>query len=562
MRAIPIIALFIATSSFAFGATHPKYETRAIWIMTDGGRDWPRGLYDEEEQKKALTRLLDQLDNVNFNTVYMQVQSRGGVAWPSSYYPTMSTLTGDGAKSAGYDVMEFIIDECHRRHIECHAWLTPFNQGYTGDANRYALNKVRHISSTNPDLCVTYNGSIYLDPGIPDARSLIIDSYRELLSRYRLDGVNIDLSSYSGREFADDYSYYEYNPYNLTKEEWRRANMTDFITEFADMASEVSPDTRIGVSTLGVYKPTFGYESPSAYNYAYQDPGLWVDNRYVDYVSPRLFQGESDGFSKNLTTWVRRIPDSLIIGLSVDRLNEPTVTPADVAAQIDAVRDSDDSLGIALYGLSTLFGSGDKEAQFLSMLTDDYFLYPSHIHPKNDLYDYAPNPPVNVNAEHNGEGYLITWDQPFPSPEGLPIRYYSIYLSDGRGVDTSRTDYIVCAKTGETEFFYPFPTDTGLQFAITAFDTSYRESQPSITKTSTDSFSIPEYFYYHQGTLFISGRKEIDRVEIYSFSGPRISTHIIGDRHATIDCGNINSGAYMARTIYADGSVKVRKFIR
>ncbi|MCM1517829.1 MAG: family 10 glycosylhydrolase [Pseudoflavonifractor sp.] len=562
MRVFPVIALIVVSALSSHGATHPKYETRAAWITTDGGRDWPRGLYGEAEQKKALTDLLDQLDNANFNTVYIQLQCRGGVAWTSSYYPTMSMLTGDGAKTAGYDVMEFVIDECHRRHMECHAWLTPFNQGYTADVNRYALNKVGHISSTHPGLCVTFNGTVYLDPGIPEARGLIVASYRELLSRYRLDGINLDAGCYSGSLFADDDSYYEHNPYYLSKEEWRRANMTDFIAEFADMVSEVSPDTRIGVTTLGVYKPIFGYDSQSTYNHTYQNPGLWIDNRYIDYLSPRMFHGESEGFSRNLAAWIERMPDAVVAGLSVERLANQDVTPTDITGQIESIRDTDRALGIALYGMSSLFGNGEEESDLRDLLRDDYFLYPSHIHPKNDLYDYAPNPPINVNAEHTGSGYLITWDPPFPSPEGTPVRYYSIYLSDGRGVDISDSNYVVCAKTDGHEFFYPSPTDNGLQFAITAFDTYYRESEPSITKTGVETLDIPEYFYYHQGSLMISGAKTIDRVEIYTFSGPKVSSHKIGDRQATVDCSNTASGVYVARVMYTDGSSKVGKFIK
>ena len=183
----------------ALNATsHPKYEVRAAWVSTEGGRDWPRGLYDEARQKEALVQLLDKLDDANFNTVFFQMQGRGGVAWDSSYYPAMVSLTGDGSIGTAYDIPQFVIDECRKRHIECHAWLTPFAQGSRQDASRYRLNRHPHISVSHPELCVTFNGTYYIDPGVPQGREMIVGSYREMLSQYNFDVIPTFLTSYDG----------------------------------------------------------------------------------------------------------------------------------------------------------------------------------------------------------------------------------------------------------------------------------------------------------------------------------------------------------------------------
>lgn len=563
---IPKLFLILATTfsvGMALNATsHPKYEVRAAWVSTEGGRDWPRGLYDEARQKEALAQLLDKLDDANFNTVFFQMQGRGGVAWDSSYYPAMVSLTGDGSIGTAYDIPQFVIDECRKRHIECHAWLTPFAQGSRQDASRYRLNRHPHISVSHPELCVTFNGTYYIDPGVPQGREMIVDSYREMLSQYNFDGINLDLTSYDGRLFPDDDSYDEFNTEYLTREEWRRENMTAFVAELAEMVSETTSDSKIGVSTLGVYKPIFGYDNKSAYNSACQDPVLWVDSRYADYLSPRMSHEESLGFSKNLAKWTELVPGAVIPGIMAGRLTESAVSVDDLTRQIDAIRDDEGCIGVAIDGLSTLFGNGDKANEMRQSLASDYFRYPAHIHPKNDLYDFAPNPPVNVEARYTGNGYAITWEEPFPSAEGKPVKYYSIYLSDGHGADTSNPEYIVCAKTDGMEFFYPAKTAEGLQFAITAFDTDYRESLPAITKSALDDIYLPVYFYYHDGAIYLSDVKPVERLEIYSLTGNRTMHQEIGASQATVDCVRLTPGVYVAKAVYSDGTSSMHKFAR
>lgn len=561
-RLLLILALLVPFGTALNAASHPKYEVRAAWVSTEGGRDWPRGLYEETRQKEALIQLLDKLNDANFNTLFFQMQGRGGVAWDSSHYPAMVSLTGDGSIGTAYDIPQFVIDECRKRHIECHAWLTPFAHGSRQDASRYQLNRYPHVSASRPEICVSFNGNYYIDPGIPEGREMIVESYREMLSRYDFDGINLDLSSYDGRQFPDDDSYEAYNPDNLTREEWRRDNMTAFVAEVAEMVSEIAPDIKIGVSTLGVYKPTLGYDNKSAYNSAYQDPVLWVDSRYADYLSPRMSHEESLGFSKNLAKWAEMVPGAIIPGIMTGRLAESAVSVNDLTRQIDVIRDDEGCIGIAIDGLSTLFGNGDKANDMRQSLASDYFRYPAHIHPKDDLYDFAPNPPVNVEARYTGDGYAITWEEPFPSAEGTLVKYYSIYLSDGHGADTSNPEYIVCAKTDGMEFFYPAETAEGLQFAITAFDTDYRESLPAITKSALDDIYLPVYFYYHQGAIYLSDVKPVERLEIYSLTGNRVMHQEIGASQATVDCGRLAPGVYVAKAVYSDGTSSMHKFAR
>ena len=105
----------------------PKREVRAVWLTTIGGLDWPKTYAHTprtiEKQKQELCTLLDQLQKVNMNTVLLQTRIRGTVIYPSQYEPWDGCVSGKPGSSPGYDPLQFAIEECHKRGMECHAWV-------------------------------------------------------------------------------------------------------------------------------------------------------------------------------------------------------------------------------------------------------------------------------------------------------------------------------------------------------------------------------------------------------------------------------------------------------
>lgn len=544
-----IISIIIALLSVIGINAQPKQEIRAAWITLEDGFDWPCGIKDYDKQKDELCSILDRLATVNINTIYIQMQVDGAVAWQSSYMPAMSIITGDGALSLPYDVANYVIEECRERHIECHAWLTPFRIGESSHKYHYAENKVKHPMSLYPELCISYLGINYLDPGIPDARELIYNIYKELVSDYDFDGVNLDLTCYQGLDFGDTESFFEYNHDYLNIEEWRRRNLETFISELSNELRLIKPELKIGISPIGVYKPIIGYENQTAYNYTYQDPCEWLNNGWVDYISPKMFHTEKEGFSKNLSKWVNESHSGhTIIGITPNSFSSDILS-----AQIEIARDAKAN-GIALYSAKGVLNSSD----FYEKLQSDYFHYPAHIVPQNGLLE-KPEAPLNVTQEFVGNGYRIAWE----APETTDVRYYSIYLTDGNSINLSDLDCVIAAKVGETNFFYPSEIDNGINFAVTTFDRNYNESSPAYAKeASIEDVVINEKFIYHQGILYVSGSRTINRIQIYSFTGTDVMIEYVNDCEASIDCSSLGMGVFVARVIYESGATKVKKIVR
>lgn len=81
------------------------------------------------KQKQELIAILNRLQKAHINTVLIQTRVRGTMIYPSAYEPWDGCLSGFPGKSPGYDALKFAIKECHKRGMECHAWVVTIPVG-------------------------------------------------------------------------------------------------------------------------------------------------------------------------------------------------------------------------------------------------------------------------------------------------------------------------------------------------------------------------------------------------------------------------------------------------
>ena len=118
------IIAFSALNGFAYNVV--KSEFRSAWVATVWALDWPKTGESAETQMKELDRMLDSLANNNFNAVNFQVRSMCDAMYKSSYEPWSSYLTGTRGKDPGFDPLGYVVNGCHKRGMECHAWVNPY----------------------------------------------------------------------------------------------------------------------------------------------------------------------------------------------------------------------------------------------------------------------------------------------------------------------------------------------------------------------------------------------------------------------------------------------------
>ena len=129
---LSVLALFVGAPALT---ASPLRELRSFWIATVWALDWPQdkaqgtSMAMADKQKQQMTELLDRLAEANYNAIWFQVRSMCDAMYDSKYEPWSSNLTGTRGATPAYDPLEFIVEECHKRGMECHAWFVTFPLG-------------------------------------------------------------------------------------------------------------------------------------------------------------------------------------------------------------------------------------------------------------------------------------------------------------------------------------------------------------------------------------------------------------------------------------------------
>jgi len=300
-KASTVFFVFVLTIATLSSQT-PKREMRASWIATVEEIDWPR-VSGAEAQKSRMISILDSVKGMNMNAIFFQVRSRCDAMYNSAYEPWSSDLRVARGTDPGYDPLAFTIEECHKRGIECHAWLNPYRYnkygyGWTG-ANDNALNYER----THPEWLLWYSNNVVLDPALPEVRMRIKSIVGDILSKYDVDGIIFDdyFYPYGGTTNQDAASVAKYKPANMDVNDWRRDNVNQMIADVYDTIQIIRPWVTFGVSPFGIWTTNTsvaakegislpaGITGGNMYQEIYCDPVAWLKEGTVDYISPQLY---------------------------------------------------------------------------------------------------------------------------------------------------------------------------------------------------------------------------------------------------------------------------------
>lgn len=346
-------------------------EVRAVWLTTNGGLDWPSSVYDVPTQKKMLVEMLDRLQKANFNMIFFQVQANGDVAWNSALQPAMAALTGDGACGLRYDVCDFVISECHRRGMECHAWVVPFRLGSKNNIASYSANSVSHPAKSRARKCVSYKGISYLDPGEPDNIDYLINLYAEMVAGYDFDGISLDYTRYPAADFPDDKSFGKYNPAGLSRAEWRRGNLNRFVERLYTAVKRIRPSIVVGSAPIGAYKNVKDYRNATAFNDFFQDPVAWAASGHHDLIVPQMYWDEDFGFSDHMATWISEAKGCrMIVGLAPYKMLESGWDTDVVTGQIEKAVATPGVEGVCFFRASHVLGDNPKVKRLYRYLVE------------------------------------------------------------------------------------------------------------------------------------------------------------------------------------------------
>ena len=329
--------------------TAKQNEFRGIWVATAYNLDFAKQMTAAEFQT-SYRSLVARIAALGFNTVMFQVRPSCDAFYKSSINPWSRWLTGEEGKAldGGFDPLPFMIAEAHRRGLRFYAWLNPYRIGQMSSAGVSTASYLRTLSAgsfarRNPELVARWSEQkenktvFFLDPGRPEVVQHIADSVREILQKYRPDGIVFDDYFYpiGCNTACDAATYRKYAKKGQSLDDWRRANtelmirtVSGTVRAFNKLNGTSIP---FGVSPVGIWanrSKAMPEGSPStkgveAYTQSYIDVRKWVKNSWIDFVIPQVnwgFANERAPFAGIVNWWadlVRGTKVKLYIGIGI-----------------------------------------------------------------------------------------------------------------------------------------------------------------------------------------------------------------------------------------------------
>ena len=467
---------------------YPKREFRAAWIQSVNGQFKGQ---DEATMKRNLINQLEALQRAGINAIIFQVRPEADALYTSQLEPWSRFLTGVQGEAPAplWDPMQFMIEECHKRCMEFHAWINPYRVK-TALANPLAANHVYHL---HPEWFITYGNQLFFDPALPESRRHICMVITDILTRYDVDAIHMDDYFYpyplKGMEFPDDASFARYGGGFDNRGDWRRSNVNLLIKQIHETVREVKPWVKFGVSPFGIYRnqksDPLGSKTNGLQNYddLYADVLLWAREGWIDYNIPQIYWqiGHPAADYKELVEWWAKHAEDrpLYIGQSVMNTVK-NVDPANpnrnqMVAKMALQRAYQSIQGSCQWPASAVI---ENAGNYADALRSEYHRYPALPPVYHFIDNKAPGKVKSLKPLWMEDGYVLFWTAPKYRDEMDRAVNYAIYcFAEGEKVDLNDATRLV-AVTANT--FYKLPYRDGKKkytYVVTALDRLHNESK-------------------------------------------------------------------------------------
>ena len=495
-----IVMMFSAWMMQAWAYGMPKREFRSAWIATVWCLDWPSQGAGATKQMAQMDRLLDSLQVNNFNAVNFQVRSMCDAMYQSSIEPWSSYLTGTRGQDPGFDPLLYVVEGCHKRGMECHAWVNPYRWSTGTNWNTPYDQELKEDG-----WLLTYGSTVILDPGQQRTIDRIVAVCHEIITNYDVDGILYDDYFYPSGIPADasaqDYDEWRQSGTTLSFGDWRRDNVNRMVQAVYDMIQQTRPEVRYGISPAGVAASSSAVAASHGvdpcptgsdwqYNGIFSDPLAWLEAQSIDYISPQVYWpfGHSTNDYGLITGWWGQIANhfgrQVYISSSISGLTNSStaVQYKEYADEVEFNRTSsvDGNPGAIFYSCKYLYALNSYS--LAHYLKNTVFTRPAL--PPAMPWKQASDPGVVSNLDRAGND--LVWD-------GLDDVRYSVYafpITMNTTTFAGQIDYLL-GMTYEPSYEIPEAYRQGYQFAVCVLDRVGNEWTPAFLSVELDQLDNP-----------------------------------------------------------------------
>lgn len=293
---------FIAGIFIVLILSFPLYGNRGVWVTR-----WDYSSVSDQN-------IIDKCLKYKISDIFVQIYARGYAFYDSRYVPS---------KLHDYKFKK-LIKLAHGNNIKVHAWI---NMYYVWSWSKFPDDPM-HIVNRHRDWITAYkNGKelykydiegiknlglegYFISPANMDANRFLKMVINEIITKFNVDGINLDYIRYPGLNYGYDkytrsyfmqiYGIDPMNnnypfPYDRKKlmnlfDSWKENVLNNYIREIHKITSEKGVLLSASVLSGPVY----------AKRYFSQDWTTWLNRRYVDFVIPMLYTKKMGFFNKRL----------------------------------------------------------------------------------------------------------------------------------------------------------------------------------------------------------------------------------------------------------------------
>ena len=305
-----IILLLIAGLSFKKGGTTPippgtitppspvwdPNALRGAWVTTAASTAL--------DSRANIQQCVQTCKLAGINNIFMVVYNNGRTIYPS---PVMQNLIGIPIieRYTGRDPLQEMIDEGHAAGIKVHAWFEyGFSSSYSANGGAIIAARPNWAAKDVNGNLVVKNGFDWLNAFDPAVQNYMIDLFKEVTTRYNVDGVQGDdrlpaVPSTSGYDTYTSNLYLTEKGTNPPADyrdagwiDWRAKKLNGFLKRLRTEVKAIKPIIQFTMSPSPY---------PFSLNEYLQDWPTWVDSSWVDAIMPQCYRYNITDYTNVLT---------------------------------------------------------------------------------------------------------------------------------------------------------------------------------------------------------------------------------------------------------------------
>ncbi|MFY8128718.1 MAG: glycoside hydrolase family 10 protein, partial [Chitinophagaceae bacterium] len=265
---------------------------RGVWVTTTASTAL--------DSRNNIKNMVTTCKAANINNIFVVVYNNQRTMYPST---VMQNLIGVNIleRFAGRDPLQECIEEAHAQRIKVHAWFEyGFASSYSANGGAIVAAKPHWAARVSGGALCVKNSFDWLNGLHPEVQQFMIDLFKEVTTKYNVDGVQGD-DRLPAMPTTGGYDTYTSNLY-LTENgvapptnsadggwvNWRAKKLNSFLKRLRTEVKAIKPTIQFTMS-------------PSPYPWGVQeylqDWPTWVDSGWVDAIIPQCYRYDISAYN-------------------------------------------------------------------------------------------------------------------------------------------------------------------------------------------------------------------------------------------------------------------------